>query len=215
MSTTTTNFKLIKPELSDAADITKFNSNWDRIDTALIDDVPNFYIWKKCAKTNEAVISITAYNSSGMEFVITYANDITASGDGIALVNPQTLTVTGPTDPKLSYISGKYVDAGLNIYYINTGATFTQDISGSASMLQMASLDANGVTELPLNGSPVTLKYVAAMSYNAYPVKGGHSDGYYYEYIKQLAEPQHTYGTEDLTPGSSELATGKLYFVYE
>lgn len=27
--------------------------------------------------------------------------------------------------------------------------------------------------------------------------------------------PAYTYGTEDLTAGTSELATGKLYFVYE
>ena len=29
------------------------------------------------------------------------------------------------------------------------------------------------------------------------------------------AAPAYTYGTEDLTAGSSSLATGKLYFVYE
>lgn len=27
--------------------------------------------------------------------------------------------------------------------------------------------------------------------------------------------PAYTYGTEDLTAGTSELATGKLYFVFE
>ena len=27
--------------------------------------------------------------------------------------------------------------------------------------------------------------------------------------------PAYTYGTEDLTPGTSALETGKLYFVYE
>ena len=29
------------------------------------------------------------------------------------------------------------------------------------------------------------------------------------------AAPAYEYGTEDLTPGESELETGKLYFVYE
>ena len=35
MSTQTTNYKLIKPELTDAANITKMNTNWDKIDTEL------------------------------------------------------------------------------------------------------------------------------------------------------------------------------------
>mgnify|MGYP003559145305 CR=1 FL=1 len=35
MSTTTTNYGFIKPELTDAADITAMNSNWDKIDEEL------------------------------------------------------------------------------------------------------------------------------------------------------------------------------------
>jgi len=35
MSTTTTNFSLVKPDLTDAADITAMNPNWDRIDAEL------------------------------------------------------------------------------------------------------------------------------------------------------------------------------------
>lgn len=37
MSTETTNLKLIKPELTDAADITAMNANWDKIDESIID----------------------------------------------------------------------------------------------------------------------------------------------------------------------------------
>lgn len=33
MSTKTTNFEFIKPELTDNADITQYNSNWDKVDT--------------------------------------------------------------------------------------------------------------------------------------------------------------------------------------
>lgn len=35
MSTNTTNFNLVKPELTDVADITAMNGNWDTIDTEL------------------------------------------------------------------------------------------------------------------------------------------------------------------------------------
>lgn len=37
MSTTTTNYGLIKPALTDSADITQMNPNWDKIDTKLKD----------------------------------------------------------------------------------------------------------------------------------------------------------------------------------
>ena len=35
MSTTTTNYRLIKPELTDVADITAMNGNWDTLDSKL------------------------------------------------------------------------------------------------------------------------------------------------------------------------------------
>ena len=54
MSTSTTNYGLIKPELTDAADITATNENWDKIDAELkkktaipvSSDVPtDAYLW--------------------------------------------------------------------------------------------------------------------------------------------------------------------------
>ena len=35
------------------------------------------------------------------------------------------------------------------------------------------------------------------------------------EYARNNKAPAYTYGTTDLTAGSSSLETGKLYFVYE
>ena len=40
MSTTTKNYSLIKPELTDAADITAMNQNWDKIDDELHGSLP-------------------------------------------------------------------------------------------------------------------------------------------------------------------------------
>lgn len=40
MSTSTTNYKLFKPELTDPADITQINVNWDKIDDELIKKAP-------------------------------------------------------------------------------------------------------------------------------------------------------------------------------
>lgn len=44
------------------------------------------------------------------------------------------------------------------------------------------------------------------------PVKG---KDYFTEEDKKEFAPAYTYGTADLTAGSSTLATGKLHFVYE
>lgn len=44
------------------------------------------------------------------------------------------------------------------------------------------------------------------------PVKG---TDYFTEAEKKEFAPAYTYGTADLTAGSSALATGKLHFVYE
>ena len=57
-------------------------------------------------------------------------------------------------------------------------------------------------------------------------VSGGNKSPYQYalehgysgteaEFYANLANSNYTYGTEDLTAGTSKLETGKLYFVYE
>lgn len=43
MSTRTTNFNLIKPELSDPANITAMNENWDKIDQLLNNKPTGYY----------------------------------------------------------------------------------------------------------------------------------------------------------------------------
>lgn len=58
MSTTTTKFGLIKPELTDTADITALNTNWDKIDEAL-------------GNSNEPV---TATSNDGLTYTATISN---------------------------------------------------------------------------------------------------------------------------------------------
>lgn len=47
-----------------------------------------------------------------------------------------------------------------------------------------------------------------------YAQEGGYT-GTEAEFMALLANMGYDYGTEDLVAGSSELATGRLYFVYE
>jgi hypothetical protein len=63
MSTSTANFGLVKPELTDAADITMMNDNWDKVDkllkSSIVEAVLSANSWKNSVYTwsNENIIS--------------------------------------------------------------------------------------------------------------------------------------------------------------
>ena len=76
MSTTTSNLGLVKPSLSDVADITMMNENWDKLDTALGDlNKPVQYVsytllasgWK--GETAPYTYTITGYDDKTVEVV--------------------------------------------------------------------------------------------------------------------------------------------------
>ena len=66
MSTTTNNYKLIKPALTDPADITAFNSNWDTVDSEL--------------KSNANQINNIDTNLSNVQSKITYGTSAPSGG---------------------------------------------------------------------------------------------------------------------------------------
>lgn len=89
MSTTTTNYNLIKPELTDAADITATNENWDKIDLELknrataehshkADDLPVIPISKggTGATTAEGAITKLGINATAEE--LSYMKGVTS-----------------------------------------------------------------------------------------------------------------------------------------
>ena len=73
MSKTTTNYNLIKPELTDAADITATNSNWDVIDTELKN------INDEIDTTNTAVEAVQ--NSVNNSWMLTSGTAIPSNAD--------------------------------------------------------------------------------------------------------------------------------------
>lgn len=83
MSTATTNFKFIKPELSDPADITELNANWDRIDTEL---------------ANAGTRIVTANSTDGVTYTadVPYLTEL-YTGLEITIIPLLTSTVTNPT----------------------------------------------------------------------------------------------------------------------
>lgn len=73
MATTTSNYNLIKPALTDVADITAFNSNWDTIDTNL-----------KKASESGGTPTVTATSTDGIAYTAT-ASNITELTNGLTI----------------------------------------------------------------------------------------------------------------------------------
>ncbi len=143
MSTKTTNYELIKPELTDPADITQTNENWDKIDAELGNMLPK---------------------SGG---TLTGALYIDKDGERKGWIEPvdgeHELNVIATNDPKSI------------IRYLNINAEDDIELKDIIKVVDNSTI---------------------------YRLYGEHNRPY-------------TYGTDDLTAGSSPLETGQLHFVYE
>ena len=111
MATTTSNYNLIKPALTDVADITAFNSNWDTIDTNL-----------KKASESGGTPTVTATSTDGIAYTAT-ANNITE------LTNGLTITIIPNRDSASTSITLNVNGLGAKSIVIplstNTGASVT------------------------------------------------------------------------------------------
>ena len=109
--------------------------------------------------------------------------------------------------PTSRTVNGKALSGNITLSASDVGA----DASGSASAVQ-ANLNAH--TGNKNNPHGVTVSQIGAA-----PSSHTHDDRYYTEAeVNNLLNgkaPAYTYGTGDLSAGSSPLATGVLYFVYE
>lgn len=146
-----------------------------------VDEIPNLYVWKKLAKTNSAVIGA---KMSG-QYNITYADEISISDDGISLVDEQKLTVEGPSDENLQTILGKYTSPySGKVFFIHSDAKFRTATGGTGTP---SSLYASSATDIT-SGRTSPAGYAASKTSDTYPTAGEHTDGYWYEYHKQLGE---------------------------
>lgn len=111
MSTNTTNFNLVKPALTDAADITAMNGNWDTIDTELNK------IGGKQATITGAASSITTNNLTASKALVSDASGKVA--------------VSSVTDTELGYLSG--VTSAIQTQISGKQATITGGASSIVS----------------------------------------------------------------------------------
>jgi hypothetical protein len=161
-----------------------------------LEELPNLYIWKKYSgepgtpvgtKISNAKIAYrftsipnSAYSS------IDYADSITVTDGVVALVEPVTLQLTqSANDDQLSVIIGKYIccdesAVSTDVYhFIPSNATFT--ITDAEIKVSSAVNDFTGL----MHGM---IGYTAGKTGSTYPTKGTHTDGYWYEYHKQLGD---------------------------
>lgn len=105
MSTTTSNYGLLKPELSDTADITAYNSNWDKIDEEL---------------TNLKSKAVPASSDDGTAYYATL-NGITELYNGlvVSIIPSITNAVANPTF-NINTLGAKTIKLSLST---NTSAT--------------------------------------------------------------------------------------------
>lgn len=174
------------------------------------DEIPNLYVWKKyngdpntiveTDVTNQQIawgIKTTSYGTSS--YSLQYADEITIQDGVISLVEPTTLTVGGETGTPSDFnvILGKYIYGGSlmerGFFYIPSDATITI----STDRIAVKASKAKKITK------PTMECFVASKESGTYPTNGQHTDGYWYEYIKQLGEDKVVYESGSGEGGST------------
>lgn len=194
MSTTTTNYNLIKPELTDAADITATNANWDTIDSNL-NKATTFVPTEITASSD-----LNTYTTSGIYKCSTDANasTITNSPTDLAfslLVEThsgvkQTVTDRDTASPKV-YVRNKNGDtwgSWARVYSTLDKPTLTE-LGITATAAELNVLDGITATTTELN-------YVDGVT-SAIQTQ-----------INGKANSSHTHSATDITSGTLPITRG-------
>lgn len=154
-------------------------------------DLLNLYVWKKfsgnpglteTAKTS-VIVSKSGGSDGGTHDTVDYADEIEVKDGVISLVNPSTIA-TASKSLLESNTLGKYIYAhyGDAFYHIPSDATVSQTGTSTYGIF----LQYSAATLLTVEGEK--LGFVASADRSTYPDSGEHTDGYWYEYHKQLGE---------------------------
>lgn len=208
MSTTTTNLGLIKPELTDAADITAMNENWDRIDNLSASDIGAPTV----EEMEAAIAAIPTPDVSGQ--IEEHDNDANAhSSIRNAMMPKAGGTMTGnlkiskansPTIELQTSNSNGYTNISQHGGILTINAAMSNSSDDSFLTMSAPSDDDSDLVRIGKSVNNVNYYYKI-----------------YGEHNKPTAEdvgaaPAYSYGTEDIEAGSaSPYPTGHLHFIYE
>jgi len=154
-------------------------------------DLLNLHVWKKytgspglteTAKTS-VIVSKSGGSDGGTHDAVDYADEIEVKDGVISLVNPMTIDVASKSLLESNTL-GKYiyVHYGDAFYHIPSNATVSQTGTSTYGIF----IQYSAANLLTVEGEKVG--FVASANRSAYPDSGEHSDGYWYEYSKQLGE---------------------------
>ena len=227
MSTTTTQYKFIKPELTDAADITATNQNWDIIDAELKKkyDINN--------KPTASEIGAVSSNDCQYKFYDNLADiGITAGNETVldifnAMPIFSVLRYVGTSAHNPEIYPNKNAYGQIEFVKLNDTychATFFADTNNTyrgTYELYVNRTNVYGWFKIYTEENKPTASDVGALALTGGELTGtlkmpeGSTIGGYTPIHTGNKEQIFTYGTTDLTAGTSTLETGKLHFVYE
>ncbi len=149
-------------------------------------DLINLHIWKKYT-ANPAMTETTKTGVDSTSVVnananLEYADEISVVDGVISLVNPKTVKATSD-DALEAAILGKYIYAPRQSAYCFVPENAT---AGARTVLSTNTYYVSPLVVLAAGGEKVGL--IADPSRDAYPDNGEHTDGFWYEYHKQLGE---------------------------
>ena len=198
MSLKTTNLGLHKIELTDAPpDITVLNQNWDILD----EKVGN--------SQGSGIVVVNATSTDGVAYTATSEgiNELTA-GMKIALI-PNRISASINVTLNINGLGAKNL-------CMRSGVTTSSIIAPTTSTW----LSPNVPAEFMYDGTQwiIDAAQVSAESFTGImPVEKGGTGASTAAMARENlgAAPMYLYGAQDLTAGTSELASGVLYFCYE
>lgn len=180
--------------------IAKIDNKLD-LDMTKTEEIPNLYVWKKYtanpveyteSEVTNTVIShvVSATNNY---YGITYGDEICVVDGAFSFVGDSasfSKKYTEDAEVDATELKGKYVKTltlGERWYFIPSDSIFTHVPNTSSS--DLINLIVDKATLLTVNPNVgESLGYISSESFSTYPTKGEHTDGYWYEYVKQLGD---------------------------
>lgn len=205
MSKTTTNFGLIKPELTDAADITNTNQNWDIIDDQLKDNGDRLDDFGDGLDALSADMISHKHLSNGFTGVIKKYTLNTPSTIASLSLGAGKSGIAEDLTPGLWVFTAKHATELSVNYYKTIDGTSLEMVFEHIPLPAILLVEENSVDRISVTDIATGNAAYATLN----------SDGNTYTVIKNRNYSNYTYGTDDLKAGTTKLETGKLYFVYE
>lgn len=163
MSTTTTNYELVKPALTDVADITAMNANWDTIDTKL-----------KSGETNLTSHASNKTNPHGVTKAQVGLGNVDNTSDANKPVSTATQTALDGKVPTTRKVNGKALSADITLSNTDVGAAAsshahsTTDITSGTLPLARGGTGATTATgvlsNLGLSATATELNYTKGVT---------------------------------------------------